>query len=68
MQARSSADSPMECFRCFDMKVVDPVVLESIKNLLIDAADQLEFEPRTNADILERINNHIILLEAMPDE
>lgn len=50
------------------MKVVDPVVLESIKNLLIDAADQLEFEPRTNADILERINNHIILLEAMPDE
>lgn len=58
----------MECFRCYDMKIVDPVVLESIKNILIEAADQLEFEPRTNAALIERINNHIILLETMPDE
>lgn len=68
LQARSSADSPMECFRCFDMKVVDPVVLESIKQVLIDVCDLLDDHPNGREDLIERINNHIILLEAMPDE
>ena len=62
----------MECFRCYDMNVIDPVVLESIKGILSECYDWItsDHEPlnEMGVSLVERLNHHIILLEAMPDE
>lgn len=63
----SRTDDPMSCFRCYDMKVVDPVVMQSIRDVLVNIytnPDGLESDP----DTLEMINRHIILLDALPED
>jgi hypothetical protein len=65
---KRSLDNPMQCFRCFDMKVVDPIVLESIRGLLREVYVLISMLDENYDELLERINRHIILLEAMPDE
>ena len=59
----------MECFRCYDMKVVDPVVLDSIKEILGECYGAINsVGDHHDESLLERINSHIVLLEAMPDD
>lgn len=63
----SSTDHPMSCFRCYDMKVIDPFVLESIKNTLRESYEMIE-STKGQEDLLDKINRHIIVIESMPDE
>lgn len=75
----SRIDDPVSCFRCYDMKVIDPVALDSIADVLRDAYKEIEglsedvyfehgsYEVYQPPPILERIHRHIILLESLPE-
>jgi hypothetical protein len=69
----SRDEDPVSCFRCYDMKVVDPATLDSIESLLIELHLRIEHlydrtEQLPDEDLMDKINRHIILLQSMPDE
>lgn len=60
----------MSCFRCDGMLVMDPIVMRSIHNLLIDIYTHEDSDiylgHPPNDEMLDRINRHIILMDSLP--